>query len=108
MRIHAIDMVQPPGICIPPIADIELHQATVIAALAPKTSADTPAKARPLALAVFITTAPPDTGVGLVAAERRAIEPGIHAPDRIESARERGIRVVDDAVLERERAHARP
>ena len=33
IRIHAIDMVQPPGIGIPPIADIDADQPTVAAAL---------------------------------------------------------------------------
>src|SRR5262245_29858697 len=41
IRIHAIDIVQPPGIGISPIADIDAHQATVAAALAAKSSAET-------------------------------------------------------------------
>src|SRR5713226_5825631 len=45
IRIHAIDMVQPPGIGIPPIADMDSHQAIVSAALAAKSSAETPKKA---------------------------------------------------------------
>src|SRR5512145_3287759 len=36
IRIHAIDIVQPPGIGIPPIADMDAHQTIVIAALAAK------------------------------------------------------------------------
>jgi len=46
MRIHAIDIVQPPGIGILPIADMDSHQTTVAAALAAKSSAETPRKAR--------------------------------------------------------------
>jgi len=46
IRIHAIDIVQPPGIGIPPIADMDAHQTIVPAALAAKTSIDTPRKAR--------------------------------------------------------------
>jgi hypothetical protein len=46
MRIHAIDMVQPPGIGIPSIADIDPHQTIVIAVLAAKTSAETARNAR--------------------------------------------------------------
>src|ERR1041385_6110058 len=42
IRIHAIDIVQPPGIGISPIADIDAHQTIVIAALAAKRSAATP------------------------------------------------------------------
>src|SRR5687767_12044874 len=38
MRIHAIDIVQPPGIGIPAVADIDAHRATVSAALARKSS----------------------------------------------------------------------
>jgi hypothetical protein len=34
MRIHAIDIVQPPGIGIPAIVDIDAHHAAVAAALA--------------------------------------------------------------------------
>jgi hypothetical protein len=41
--IHAIDIVQPPGIGISPIADA--HQTIVPAALAAKSSAETPKKA---------------------------------------------------------------
>jgi hypothetical protein len=41
IRIHAIDIVQPPGIGIPPIADIDALQTIVTAALAAKSSAKT-------------------------------------------------------------------
>jgi hypothetical protein len=44
--IHTIDSVQPPGIGIPPIADMDAHQAIVAAALAAQSSAETPKKAR--------------------------------------------------------------
>jgi hypothetical protein len=40
--IHVIDIVQPPGIGIPPIANIDAHQAIVTHALAAKSSAETP------------------------------------------------------------------
>src|SRR5262249_34422636 len=50
--------------------------------------------------------APPD--IRLVAPERRAVEPLVHAPEAVESARVGGVRVVDDAIVEDERAHARP
>src|SRR4029450_2798824 len=46
IRIHAIDIVQPPGIGIRPIADTDAHQTIVTAALAAKSSAETPKKAR--------------------------------------------------------------
>jgi hypothetical protein len=46
IRIHAIDIVQPPGIGISPIVDMDAHHAIVTAALAAKSSADTPKKAR--------------------------------------------------------------
>src|SRR5687768_18518239 len=45
IRIQAIDIVQPPGIGIPPIADMDAHQTLVTAALAAKSSADTPKNA---------------------------------------------------------------
>jgi hypothetical protein len=46
IRIHAIDIVQPPGIGISPIAEMDVHRTIVTAALAAKTSAETPRKAR--------------------------------------------------------------
>ena len=46
IRIHAIDIVQPPGIGISPIADMDSHQTIVTAALPAKSSAETPKKAR--------------------------------------------------------------
>ena len=46
IRIHAIDIVQPPGIGIPPIADMDAHKAIVTAVLAAKRSAETLMKAR--------------------------------------------------------------
>src|SRR2546428_11178973 len=45
IRIHAIDIVQPPGIGISPIADMGAHQTIVPAALAAKSSAETPKNA---------------------------------------------------------------
>ena len=50
--------------------------------------------------------APPDAR--LVAPLGGAVEPLVHAPEAVQSARIGGIGVVDDAVLEHERAHARP
>src|SRR5262245_33333764 len=55
---------------------------------------------------VLVVTPPPEAA--LVSSPRRAIEPLIHAPHAVQPARVRGIRVVDDAVLEDERAHAWP
>src|SRR5262245_17829525 len=55
---------------------------------------------------VFVVSSPPDAG--LVAPLRRAIEPLIHAPEAVQSPCIGGIRVIDDAVVESERAHARP
>ena len=46
IRIHAIDIVQPPGIGISPIADTDAHQTIITAALAAKSSAEAPKKAR--------------------------------------------------------------
>src|SRR5882724_2875360 len=45
IRIHAIDIVQPPGIGLSPIADMDAHQTIVRAALAAKSSAETPKNA---------------------------------------------------------------
>src|SRR5258706_943661 len=130
IRIHAIDIVQPPGIGISPTADMGAHQTIVTAALAAKSNAETPKKARwearseamrreisrpavaprqprlRSALVVLVVAAPP--GARLVAPLGGAVEPLVHAPEAVQSARIGGIGVVDDAVLERERAHARP
>ncbi|MGH3452657.1 MAG: hypothetical protein ACRDQW_18530, partial [Haloechinothrix sp.] len=46
IRIHAIDIVQPPGIGISPIADMDAHETIVTAALATKSGAETPMKGR--------------------------------------------------------------
>src|SRR5436190_4945746 len=54
---------------------------------------------------VLVVAAPPDTG--LIAPFGGAVEPLVHAPEAVQSARISGISVVDDAVFERERAHAR-
>src|SRR5215470_14313476 len=45
IRVHIIDIVQPPGIGIC-IADMVLHQTIVTAALMAKTNAETPKKTR--------------------------------------------------------------
>src|SRR6266478_4506416 len=129
IRIHAIDIVRPPGIGISPIADMDAHQ-IVTAALAAKSSAETPKKAcwearseamrreisspavarrRPgLRSALFVLVVAPPPEARFVAPLGCAVEPLVHAPEAVQSARIGGIGVVDDAVLERERAHARP
>jgi hypothetical protein len=77
MRIQAIDIVQPPGISMPGIADMEPHQIAVTEALTTKASAETANNARS-GLRVFVMTLPPHAG--FVASERRAIEPLIRTP----------------------------
>ena len=116
--IHAIDIVQPPGIGIFPIADMEPHQTVVSAALAAKSSAEVPKNAccevrskvmgrdllsRNCAVtitslfAVLVVAAPPDAR--LIATLGGAVEPLICAPETVQSARIGRIGVVDDAVL---------
>ena len=41
IRIHAIDIFQPPGMGIAPMSDMDLHQMVVNAALRAKSSAET-------------------------------------------------------------------
>src|SRR5258708_9648221 len=109
IRIHAIDIVQAPGIGISPIADMDAHQTAVIAALAAKSSAETPKKARSearSALVILVVATPPDAR--FVAPFGGTVEPRVHAPERVQSARIGGIGVVDDALLEGERTHPRP
>ncbi|MCU1311173.1 MAG: hypothetical protein JWO20_2298, partial [Candidatus Angelobacter sp.] len=57
-------------------------------------------------LVILVVATPPDAA--LVSPLGRAVEPLVHAPDAVQSAGISGIAVVDDAVLEHERAHARP
>jgi hypothetical protein len=57
IRIHAIDIVQPPGIGIP-IPDIDAHQTIVTVALAVKSSAETTTKARCEAPSEYICNLP--------------------------------------------------
>ena len=45
IRIHAIDIVQPPAIGMPPIADMEVHQTIVSVVLPANSNAETPANA---------------------------------------------------------------
>src|SRR6266852_2471329 len=58
------------------------------------------------ALVVLVVAASPDAR--LVAPLGCAVEPLVHAPEAVQSACIGGIGVVDDAVLEHERADARP
>src|SRR5476649_338078 len=56
--------------------------------------------------AIFVMAAPP--GPLLIASLGCAVEPLIHAPKPVQPAPIGGIGVVDDAILEREGAHAGP
>src|SRR5258707_2200402 len=58
------------------------------------------------AIIILVMAAPPDAL--LVATFGGAIDPLVHAPEAVQSPRIGGIGVVDNAVLEQERAHARP
>src|SRR5207245_3427420 len=121
-------IVQPPGIGISPIADMDAHP-TIVTEAPAKSSDETPKNAcwearseamrrvisspavaprqprRRSALAVLVVAAPPDAR--LVAPLGCAVEPLVYAPDAVHPALIGGIGVVDDAVLEHERAHAR-
>ncbi len=46
IRIQVIDIVQPPGMGIAPMPDMEVHQTIVTVALAAKSNSDTPMKPR--------------------------------------------------------------
>src|SRR5262245_56172934 len=56
---------------------------------------------------VLVMSAPPHACLVFVASLWSAVEPLVHAPEPIQSARKGGIGVVNDAILERECAHAR-
>ena len=124
IRIHAIDIVQPPGFGISPIADMDAHQTIVTNALAAR-SAETPKKARWEARSETVRreifrppVASPTPTTWLSACRTRrggatrrpsrcafrgAVEPLVHAPEAVQYARIGGIGVVNDAVLEYER-----
>src|SRR5207247_8241854 len=91
---------------IAPIADLDAHQTIVTAAVAAKSSAETPRNTTSSALLVLVVAAPPDAR--LVAPLGSAVEPLVHAPEAVQSARIGGIGVINDTALEHERAHARP
>jgi hypothetical protein len=55
---------------------------------------------------ILIMSLPPDAH--LVAAFGCAVKPRVHSPKAVQSARIGGISVINNAVLKRERAHARP
>src|SRR3970040_794378 len=83
--------------------------ATIITTHMPRNDAAAPGHVCPgirSALAVFVVAAPPDAR--LVAPLASAVEPLVHAPEAVQSARIGGIAVVDDAVFDHERTHARP
>src|SRR5262249_20662530 len=110
IRIHIIERAQPPGMRISPIADMDTQQAIVIATLAAKTIAETPRNARresTTRLAWFVPVVGLPPPARLVATLRWAVEPLIHAPQAVQAARIGRVGVVHDAVLQRERAHAR-
>ena len=124
IRIHAIDIVQPPGIGISPMDDMDAHQEVVKLALTTKSSAETPRKAcsenlwetmdgdlpfcrsaaanmtftSPLAVLVV----PPPPHARFVPTFGCAVEPLVHAPDAVDAAGIRGISVIDNAVVEHE------
>ena len=56
-------------------------------------------------LVVLVATAKPESS--LVASLGSAVKPLVHFPESVQSTRIGGIGVVDDAILEHERAHAR-
>src|SRR5690349_22111859 len=98
-----------PGMTIqgmPGIDGIEPHQASVTAALPRNSSAAATSKVAAVlsGLRILIVALPPDAV--LVASQRRAVQPLVHAPQAVEAARVGRVGVIDHAVLERERAHA--
>src|SRR5919106_2200371 len=96
IRTHAIDIVQPPGIGMSPIGDMDTLRTIVTATLAAKSSAETTKKAwweGRSTLVVLVMAAPPHAR--LVAPLGSAVEPLVHAPEAVQTARISGIAVVD-------------
>src|SRR5262245_40621739 len=94
---------------IPPIDLIDAHQSVVSVALPTNSSTARPTKAYSAlrsTVVICVVVTPPHAL--LVASLRGAVEPLIHAPQAVQSARIGRVGVVHDAVLEGEGAHARP
>ena len=62
---------------------------------------------RPLSRISGVLVVPPEPRPGFVTPFRRPVEPLVHTPEHVEAACIGGVGVVDDAVGECERAHAR-
>src|SRR5262245_53992363 len=117
IRIHAIDIVQPPGIGIPAIPDIDAHDAIVSAALPVKRSAAMPRnapseamlRAIPGSALVVLVVAPPpcleELEPVLVPAPRGEVEELVGPHQGLDATGVGGVGVVDGAVLEREDTH---
>src|SRR5579864_5196159 len=104
IRIHAIGIVQPPGIGMPAVADIDEHRTIVIATLIANTSAETRKKARwggRSALAVFIMESEPSHRAIplLIATLWGSIEDCVIAHQKFSTARIGGIGVVSNVRL---------
>src|SRR5262249_31096453 len=94
-RTRRISAARPPAVVV---------LAATIAALAARQAGHM--KSSSSGLPVLIVVAPPHAV--LVPPLRRPIEPLIHAPETVHSARIGRIGVVHRAIFERERAHSRP
>src|ERR1700753_877933 len=94
--------------------DIDPHPCAFAVTAPAKSSAVTARKAAPpprrlprtSALAVFIVPSPPDAV--LIATLGCTVQPRVHAPQRIQAAREGRIGVINNALIERECTHAGP
>jgi hypothetical protein len=62
---------------------------------------------RPLSRISYVLIVPPKPRPRFVPPMRRPVEPLVHSPKRVKAARVGGVGMVDDAVGECERAHAR-
>src|SRR5262244_3092046 len=88
------------------------HTAFIVHVPQPSPDCPSPAKTGRLrrgtrsALLVLVVATPPCAR--FVAPFWRAVEPLVHAPKAVQSAPKGGVGGVDDAVLDRERAQARP
>ena len=92
--IQVMDIVQPPGIGMPSIVDMDAPQTTVTAALVAKSSADTAKKVRRevpskaiiryllSALFILVVTAKPGT-TSLISPQGRPVQPLVYAPKGI-------------------------
>src|SRR5579872_4212969 len=104
MRLSALRSQRRGALRSPRMLAVKFARSSRVVAPAFEFSSYKPDAGLPLVVLVVV----PHPEAGLVASLGSPVEPRVHAPEGIESARVGGIRVVDNSVFERECAHTGP